>query len=178
MHKLCERGPRASGCAWHGSSELSVAAADSRGGYSTAGWGWRVEKSLCLGTPAQLAGDTPCLLLGLSPGCQPALNTLSLPSSYGFRAGKWLCWGQALIPGNGCTGACETLALLESKSSCLKAQYIKSGLVAIEIFWLCLSLGAFHSSELLLGLGTAQLQNLLGKCFSREHLEVGSCCLF
>lgn len=135
-------------------------------------------KSVCLGTPAQLAGETPCLPSQLSAGCQPALHTLSLPSRHGLKAGECLCWGQVLIPGNSCVRAGETLALLESKASWLKARYIKSSLASIEIFWLCLSLGAFHSSELLRGLRTAQLRSLFGGCFSQEHLEVGSCCLF
>lgn len=174
MHKLWVRGPRPPGLAQH--TELSVAAADNRGAYSTAGErGWKSR--VCLGTPAQLAGDTPGLPLEPISACQPALNTLSLPSRCGFKAGKCLCWGQALIPGNLCIRACETLALLESKSSWLKAQYIKPSSASIEIFWLCLSLGAFHSSELLGGLRTAQLQSLSGACFSHEHLEVGSCCL-
>lgn len=154
-----------------------MAAADSRDRYSTHCWGLRLEKSVFLGTPARLAGDTPCLPLELISACQPALNMLSLPSRNGFKAGKCLCWGQALIPGNLCIRACETLALLESKSSWLKAPHIKSGLASTEIFWLCLSLGASHSPELLAGLRTAQLQSLSRGCFSHEHLQVGSCCL-
>lgn len=46
-----------------------------------------------LGTTAQLAGDTPCLLLYLISVCQAELNMLSLPSRNGFKAGKGLFWG-------------------------------------------------------------------------------------
>lgn len=139
-----------------------MAAADSRGGCSTAGECEAGKNRVCLGTPAQLAGDTPGLPLDLISACQPALNTLSLPSRCGFKAGKCLCWGRALIPGNLCIRACETLALLESKSSWLKAQYIKPSSASIEILGLCLSLGAFHSSELLVRLRTAHCRVSLG----------------